>query len=166
MKKILNKNDGVTPKVLFLDVDGPLINTPIFYLDRQCSLQRTRVNTQALAYCKRLLELTKAKLVMNTTHNNFDVEGRSVKDDLVRWGMPVEYFHDDWRTNYPNTRRASAVTNWLAAHGDPDWVAFDDDRFTNDPRLVWIDFDLGVDKATFNKALKHFGHREDSFFVL
>jgi hypothetical protein len=164
MKKILNKNDGLTQKVVFLDVDGPLINTPMFYLDPQCSIKRTTVNTQAVAYVKRLCKLTGAKVVMNTTHNAHVMDGRSVKDDLVRWGMPEDYFHMNWRTDYPSYRRGLCVENWLKANG-ADWVAFDDDKFTDDPRLVLIDFDLGVDKAAFNKALKHFGYRGDAVIL-
>lgn len=164
----MNKNDDKTPKVVFLDVDGPLINTPMYYLDPMCSLRRTKFNTGSVAYVKQLLKLTGAKLVMNTTHNNHVFDNiRTVQFDLVNWGMPLEYFHETWRTDYPNIEinRGKAVTNWLAAHGNPDWVAFDDDRFTHDIRLVCVDFDRGVDLGYYRKAMKLFGHREKNLLI-
>lgn len=162
-------------RIVFLDIDGPIINTPMFYLDPMCSMQRTQLNTQAIAYVKRLCMIADAKVVFNTTHNNhFIIDeltgiNRSIKDDMIRWGLPDAMIHKDWRTNYPNwgDSRMRAVDEWIEGQGDSeiDWVAFDDVLFTNSKRLILIDYEKGIDYAAYRKAAKTWGFRNDPLIL-
>ena len=159
-------------RIIFIDIDGPIINTPCYYLDLNCSLERSVMNTQALGYVTRLAKLGKAKIVTNTTHNTMDIEDlltgvkRTVKDDLVKWGIDPKLFHDDWHTSYPNPQggkygqfgqphgRLRAIEQWQDVNGQVDWVCFDDEPFTDDSRLVQIDFEMGIDFFAFETACK------------
>jgi hypothetical protein len=161
-------------RLVFLDIDGPIINTPMFYLGHDCSVRRTWLNTQAIAYVNRLCAHTKALVVTNSTHNNHDIEDeltatkRTLKNDLVIWGLKEEYFHTNWKTNYPNAfgNRLRSITDWISDNSEGndieyDWVCFDDSYFTNDKRLVLIDYDRGIDYTAYRKAMKLFGYRHE-----
>jgi hypothetical protein len=170
-------NDSLQ-RIVFLDIDGPIINTPMFYLDPGASMLRAALNTQAIAYVKRLCKIANARLVTNSSHNYAVVDDpltgavRNLRQDLVTWGMPPDLFHVDWRTEYPNpsgatdtTRRLKAIQNWQDANGEADWVCFDDENFTNDKRLIRIDFDAGIDYAAYRKASKVWGFRKDPLWA-
>jgi len=154
-------------KIIFVDVDGPLINTPCYFVDTMASIERKVFNTQSLGYLIELARVAAAKIVTNSTHNNFEVHRGEVdftlKDDMVRWGVPEEFFHSDWRTTYPYPpeskfssssaqRRLYAISLWQEKNGNVDWIAFDDDIFTTDPRLIPIDFLKGIDYDAYHKA--------------
>lgn len=167
---------------MFLDIDGPIINTPCYYIDGFCSIKRTVMNTQAIGYVMRLAELANAYVVCNSTHNTHDIDDpltgnkRDLKTDLIYWGMKPEVFHKDWRTTYPypdgmkmsghpeGHPRMVAINHWLKKNGDYDWIAFDDDWFTKEKNLILIDFDLGIDKKAFEKA-KSFWNIKESELV-
>lgn len=153
-------------RIIFLDVDGPIINTPCYFINHMASMERRVLNTQAIGYVIDVAKQANALVVMNTTHNTFDIEDeitgkmRTVKDDMIYWGMPEELFHSDWKTEYPNpigakmseNRRLFAVKKWLAKNGPYDWIAFDDEYFTSDPNLILINFDWGVDHEAHKKS--------------
>jgi hypothetical protein len=157
------------PNLIFLDIDGPIINTPCFYIDPEASVSRTVMNTQAIGYVKRLVEKCGALVVLNTTHNVHDIEDpltakiTNIKTDLIKWGMKDYEFHSDWQTEYPyptngkmsEHRRWTAVKNWLAKNGDHNWIAFDDDLFHNQNQYL-IDFRLGIDYDAYKWAVEKF----------
>lgn len=159
-------------RIVFLDIDGPIINTPMYFLDPMCSMQRTQMNTQAIAYVKRLCDISGAQLVINSTHSKFDLEDpldgsmKTVKDHLIRFGMPASIFHERWKTDFPNwsNSRLKAINDWIEQEGEEiDWLCFDDVAFTPDRRLIVIDFDRGIDYAYYRKACKLWGFRKEPF---
>jgi hypothetical protein len=168
----MTSEDQKLQRIIFLDIDGPIINTPCYYLDSEASMQRTVMNTQALGYVVRLAKIGNAKIVTNSSHNYADVGCRTLKDDLIKWGIKEEYFHKNWRTEYPNpktgkfsassaNRRMIAIENWQDDNGEADWVAFDDENFTDNKRLILIDFDRGIDYSAYRKAAKVWHFRQD-----
>lgn len=171
MNKINNPTSiYAKPRCIFLDIDGPIINTPCYFIDPNCSMLRTVMNTQAIGYVKRLVDRCGALVVLNTTHNIHDIEDpltakiTNIKTDLIKWGMPPEAFHSDWKTEYPHPKnmkfsehpRLRAVYNWLEKNGDHEWIAFDDDRFHSTNQYL-IDFGLGIDYDAFKWAIEKFG---------
>ena len=148
--------------VIFLDIDGPIINTPCYYVDPECSINRSVMNTQAIGYVKEIVRKCGALVVLNTTHNVHDIEDPltakivDVKTDLIKWGMKEHEFHSDWKTEYPypkngkmsEHRRWTSVKNWLEKNGDHEWIAFDDDLFHSQNQYL-IDFELGIDYNAF-----------------
>lgn len=158
------------PRIIFLDIDGPVINTPCFYIDSMCSMERTVMSTTAIGYLNRLCDAVGAKIVTNTTHNTHIIEDklsaepRDIRKDLITWGLKAKFFHENSYTEYPfpkngkmsEHRRLTAVNNWLAENGDHEWYAFDDDYFHSTNQYV-IDYEKGIDYDAFVAALSHFG---------
>jgi hypothetical protein len=148
-------------KIIFLDIDGPIItsNLSAFQIDRSQHNPKTIENLLSLVY------LTGAKIVTNTMHNAVDYKGNNIKQDLVKWGISENSFHQDWKTTYPfvdytklpSTRkgigRLIAINDWLEKNKDHNWICFDDRNFTDDPRLVLIDATTGIGNKEIQKAL-------------
>lgn len=164
------EEDTVLPRIIFLDIDGPLIPTPCYYIDPMCSMERTVFSTTAIGYVNEICRVTGAKVVFNSTHNthvptNSDVDDRirTLRYDAIKWGLKSFYIHDDWRTEYPNPkggkfsehRRLTAVRNWITKNGEVNWIALDDDHFHFD-RQYLIDFDVGVDLSAHDWAIHFF----------
>lgn len=168
-------NDDKLQRIIFIDIDGPIINTPCFYIDPMCSVNRSVMNTQAIGYVNRLAQVVNAKIVTNSTHNSYLVEDiltgekHDLKRDLIKWGMKEDLFHTAWRTGFPDNakfnanshRRMDAIEDWQEANGECDWICFDDDKFTTRKNLIVIDFETGIDHAAYRKAGKFWGIRKE-----
>jgi len=148
-------------------MDGPVINTPCLFLHPGASIRRECLNTGALGYIKRFCNISGAKVVTNSMHNYENIPDslvrRTLKYDLIDWGLPAKIFHDDWRTEFgkdASHNRLTAIHQWQAHNGPADWVCFDDVHFTEDKRLILIDFDRGIDHSAYRKALKVYGYRQ------
>lgn len=147
-----------TNKIIFLDIDGPMIPASYFLVDSMASWKRRFPDT-TVAVIKRLCEQTGAKVVFNTTHNRpFDgVDDIDVA--LEKQGLDREHIHEtDLATKYPDIERGLAVKEWLSRHPEvTDWVALDDVRFTDDPRLIFVDSDAGLHLGHLNAAVEKLG---------
>lgn len=158
-------------RIIFLDIDGPVIPSSQFFVDKHASYSRVFAPS-CLAIVKRLLEDADAKLVTNSTHNvldrclDWDVPDGArfdLRQDLVAAGIPKERIHDDWRTLYPHggkfsgsINRLDAINAWQAENGEADWIAFDDCDFGHE-RLILVDYDYGISTPHYNKAAEIFG---------
>ena len=153
-------------KIIFLDIDGPVITDPLFFLSHDASVKRSVLNTQALAYLVALCDAANAKIVTNSTHNNHVVEHRTLKDDLIRWGVDEKYFHKNWRTQFPeywgDNGRLRGIHDWMLENNGEhvDWICFDDAFFTDSERLIVVDARLGIDYKAYSQALKYWGISE------
>lgn len=156
-------------KIIFLDIDGPVIPINVPTYD---SIFRLVHNYEAILRLNELCEQTNAKIVTNSMHNYNDYEDGTLKEDLVKWGIKEEYFHDDWRTIFPNIDykqinstvrgigRLHAINVWLATHYYIDnWVCFDDRNFTDLPNLILIEDGLGIKQKHYDRALKQLGKK-------
>ncbi len=168
-------------RVIFLDIDGPIINEGCYGTDFLCSSRRTVMNTSAIGWLNYLCRQAEALIVTNSSHNNHDIpfgEGsyRSLRHDLIHHGVEPDYFHPNWRTDYPSwigfsdehlmspeaipggkSNRLSCIEKWLAEHENPDWVCFDDANFTRDRRLILVDFRDGIQGKHIDRAFDVFG---------
>lgn len=171
----------MTNKIVFLDIDGPVIPYGCYFVNRNASYERVFSNT-AIGYVKKLLELSDAKLVTNSMNNFYDrIEEifherdsfsdytitHTLRDDLIAAGIPEDAFHNDWRTNLsggskpgPNPR-LDAIYGWIKKNEfygeDKIWIDFDDEDFA--PELdccINIDFHNGITFENFSKACKIF----------
>lgn len=141
-------------RILFLDVDGPMIPGYMYFINKNASMERT-ISPISVVLVNKLIERSGAKIVMNTAHNNnFEAFGVHIKDDLIKAGIPAESFHKHWQTGYPDVGRLEAIKFWLA-HNDPeaDWICFDDADFTYEENLLLVDFEIGLTTYHFNQAL-------------
>ncbi len=142
-------------KILFLDVDGPLIPSGMYLVHKNASYER-KCSPICVAIVNELCRKADAKIVLNSTHSR---EANIAIEDLKREGL--ERFHDIATTNYPNKMsggdRMAAIEDWQERCGGVDWIAFDDSNFTENERLVLIDFDVGITLKHYNKAAEMWG---------
>lgn len=156
-------------RILFVDVDGPLIPADMFVIEPNASFARS-FSPVCLKILEKMCEHAGAKVVMNSTHNthlNFhNPEPTNLKQDMIDAGFPEEMFHPNWCTTFPRiAQRELAIHNWMHQQGqDFDWMAIDDENFTTDPRLVLVRYDTGIGVVEYNKVMKHFGVKERVFF--
>lgn len=145
-------------KVVFLDIDGPMIPAGQYLIHRQCSHQRIFAQIP-LAVLNEFCKRSEAKIVLNTTHNR-PIDGvPDIQQALVNAGISPDHFHPtDPQTAYPAARRGQAVKDWLAQHPEiTGWVAFDDSNFTDDENLILIDLDEGLNVRHMNMAFNVLG---------
>jgi len=155
--------------IVFLDIDGPVIPGPLYNISSNCSHNRSLMSQNAIGYLNRLCGITESLIVTNSSHNFHDTtRGEkiySLKDDLLFHGLKERYFHQNWHTEFPfvsspwdyenfDHTRLIAINKWLKENGDHQWVCFDDIKFTDDERLIVVDFDDGITKASVNQAIK------------
>lgn len=141
--------------IIFLDVDGPLINLPLYHIDKMASHNRSVVSTTAIGYLAALCRDHDCKIVMNTMHNSIYTPTGNVKEDLIAHGLDPRFFHVSWKTQFPgHGSRLEAIEQWLSQNaGIREWVCFDDENIGH-RNQVMIDFNKGIDDDSFNEALK------------
>ena len=144
-------------KVIFLDIDGPMIPATMHLVDRMCSFKRMFPET-TVAVINELCKRTGAVIVFNTTHNRPFKDVPDIADALVAHGLKAEHLHpSDANTLYPDIPRDIAIKEWLARHDEAqDWVAIDDCLCADEDHMVLVDPDAGV----------HIGHLNDAARIL
>lgn len=145
------------PAVLFLDIDGPVIDLQMYQSKPYVSHFRTHCNIDAIKNIVELCHKFDLKIVTNSMHNYHDLGNVTLKDDLIRWGVPISMFHANWRTIFPQVDyqvinspirgvgRLFAIEQWLKDNPGYEWICFDDRKFTDDHRLIHIQRMNGVD---------------------
>lgn len=165
----------MTERIIFLDIDGPVIPEGCYYIDTSASFDRIFSNT-CIGYLKKLLTLADAKLFTNSMHNFYTRTNDAgeklgdLRDDLVNAGIPLELFHPNWRTEFGHNRyrsqsyrvdephpRLKAINGWIQSYtdGDIEWIGFDDDNY-NHPNLLLVDFTDGITHKLFSEACDRF----------
>ena len=149
-------------RIIFLDVDDPLIPTHLYFEDVLVSHNLSMASTVAIALMNRLCKISQAKIVMNITHNN----NNKLIDKLTHLGIKAINFHEDCRTDYPNHTRKDAVDGWLYKHKNVEkFIIFDDVYFYDRISQIVIDFDSGIMYKDYIAALKHFELEEGNFML-
>lgn len=144
-------------RIVFLDIDGPIIPFSAFLLDKMCSWHRI-IPAIPVAVVAEVCKRSGAKVVFNTTHNTPMKDIDDIEIAIVKAGLPVEMIHPDIKTKYPSLPRDVAVIEWLHRHLEvDDWIAFDDARFTKANNLIWVDPDAGLHLGHLNEALNRWG---------
>lgn len=126
-------------KVLFVDVDGPLIPATSLLMD------------------------IGASVVMNTTHNR-DFEGLpDICDAMVATGFNVNFFHPRAKkTAYPAwNKRNDAVRQWLASHSYiEDYLCIDDVVCASPDHMICVDPYIGLTLRHANEIIARWGGDE------
>lgn len=150
----------MTERVVFLDIDGPIIPYSMFLIDKMASWHRI-IPPVTVAVVREVCKRSGAKVVFNTTHNTpaSTMDGVPEIEDAVRdAGLPAEMIHVDLKTRYPQIERREAVHEWLSRHPEvTDWIAFDDAKFTDADNLIWVDPDGGLHLGHLNQAMDRWG---------
>jgi hypothetical protein len=149
----------MSERIIFLDIDGPIIPGGAYLLDPMCSHNRI-IPEIPVAIVREACKRGNAKVVFNTTHNRSWDGVDDIEVAMVKAGFPAEYIHPDTKTHYPETRRDEAVQEWLSRHPEvKDWIAFDDAKFTEADNLIWVDPDAGLHLGHLAAAMKRWSGR-------
>jgi hypothetical protein len=152
--------------VVFLDLDGPIIDLKTYKTNPIVSYYRTGGNSKAIENLVKLCDEFGLEIVTNSMHNYYQLGDDTLQDDLVSWGIPVDLFHSDWRTIFPKVNykeikstvrgigRLYAIEQWIKEHPGYNWICFDDRKFTEDPRLIHISRENGIDQGYYEQARK------------
>lgn len=140
-------------KVLFLDIDGPMIPRRAFYLPNQTLIVR-KFDPVATALLNEVLAKTGAKLVISSTWGKQGIE--TVKTLLEENGISWESVHQDWVTprKYP-LARPEEIRLWLANHPEiTHWASLDDEQLDLDGKNVKVTFDDGMLTQHYQQLLE------------
>jgi hypothetical protein len=148
-------------KILFLDIDGPMIPQRAYLLPENFRKICRRFDPIAVAMINHLTDRGVKVVLSSTWRKEFD--SCSFRAIMSANGMNCSsLFHPDWRTGDVNDRRQE-IAMWITEHlDDIDRFAILDDESVGLPYLVqvsgrngisWLDFEslcdyLGVDKMS------------------
>jgi hypothetical protein len=149
--------DAMSERVIFLDIDGPIIPYTMFLIDAMASHNRV-IPPLTVSVVRELCKRSGAKVVFNSTHNRRWKGVHDIDVAVAKAGLPESDLHPDMRTKYPDLDRDVAVVEWLSRHPEVrDWVAFDDCEFTEADNLIWVDPNAGLNLSHLNSALSRWG---------
>lgn len=170
-------------RVIFLDVDGPLI--PGRQYETRRGTHRRGKDGKAIGYlfdpfCVKMVthlaQTAGAAIVFNTMHNDRGI--KALMADMAASGFDHALLHQtDPQTDFPargmsraasfigTYSRLKAITMWLDRNrGTTGWVALDDEKIAH-PNAVLVDFEGGVSSRHVDKALDIFGVKEGKLGV-
>jgi hypothetical protein len=160
-------------KIIFLDVDGPLIPGRMYYESGSTFIcdplndQKVshRYDPIAVGMIKALCDATGAKVVFNSAHNGggpASMKWQAKCNDLH------EYLHEtEWTTQFPNGygERINGIRGWLENHPEvTTWIDIDDELVPTN-RLVHVHFDIGMTIDNYRKALWLLTNQEEKISV-
>lgn len=129
-------------KVIFLDVDGPMIPVRAYFLPNQTK-PASVFDSCATAMLQRLIDDFGAKLVISSTWGRFGKE--RCEELLSKNGIDPSHLHEDWITpRKMSSARFHEIGWWLKEHPEvTHYVAIDDEELPID----WIASAVKCDAA-------------------
>lgn len=114
-------------KVIFLDIDGPMIPVRAYHLPEQTK-PASVFDSIATALLNRLIKDSGAKLVISSTWRQLGRE--KVVAVLVKNGIDPTHLHEDWQTPLTwGSNRDREISLWLEDHPEvTNYVAIDDEQ--------------------------------------
>ena len=141
-------------KIIFQDIDGPLIPFRMYYRgDRPFDTTKQSFVWDPIAVdmVNELCKKFDAKVVFNTAH------GENPKEVLQHQAHQngLLHVHDDCKTSYPFTgNRYQAITEWLEKYPNVqkfDWIVIDDTQVCLS-RQIKVDWEVGMTLENYRKA--------------
>lgn len=148
-------------KVLFLDIDGPLISARAGLLPNQTAPYWHVFDQCAVALINDICKFDDRKIVVHSSWvKHTALYAFDLMEHLIGQGLKTEYFHGDPLCK-PISWRYDRVAEWLGRHSEvEDYVIVDDEKpQTLDPawlnkHLVLVDYDNGLSWNDF-MAIKY-----------
>lgn len=138
---------AVVTKVLFLDVDGPMIPRrcyPLGQLPGEGGSMK-RMDPVAVSVVVRICSLAKARIVVSSS---WRIWGREKCLAAFREnGIYHTLVHEDWATshNLPGgADRSTEIKDWLARHPEVTTFAVLEDGLLDVPNLIHVTFEDGL----------------------
>lgn len=151
----------MTEKIIFQDIDGPLIPLRMFYRGfRPFDVARSAFvyDPVAVDMIRHLCERFNAKMVFNSAHceNPHHVMAHQAKFNGLD---PV--LHPDCKTEFISkiNHRYDAIKEWLSRHPEvKEWIVIDDAE-VHPPRQVKVNYNLGMTIDDYYEAARLFGDK-------
>ncbi len=147
-------------KIIFLDIDGPLIPLRMFFGGSRPYNYDARsfvYDPVAVGMINKLAETTGAQVVFNSAHceNTGEVMAHQARVN------GLAHMHEKGKTDYIFNRdltRESAMYNWMQRFGRPEkWIVIDDCDMKLANQIV-VNYDAGLSIHDFVKAHHLLGH--------
>lgn len=140
-------------KVLFLDIDGPMIPRRAYRLPGQ-TLRVTLFDPVAVSLLLDVLNRSKAKLVISSTWGSWYSKDDFIKQ-LEKNGISASYLHEDWVTPRKfSSLRCNEIQWWLNKHKEVTHYAILDDEHVPLPNTVRVTLNDGLLYGHYQKLLK------------
>ena len=163
-------------KIIFLDIDGPMVPGRGIYMPGQTT-PPTLFDPCAVGLLNRMANMSGAKIVVQSSWRKPHVLDRlnsiypdfSLKDYIIGQSVNAKHFTDDWVCPFtPNTNRWYDIALWLSRNPDvTKYVVLDDDVFIHghiDPNnLVSVDYNIGLTIDNYFDAMKVLGKKDKDF---
>jgi hypothetical protein len=147
-------------KIIFLDVDGPMIPLRMYYLGSKMfdsNILSFTYDPVAVGMINTLCENNDAQVVFNSAHGASPIEVMRHQGTI----NGLKYLHEDCKTNYPDLgSRYDAIDEWLINHenqGIEDWIVIDDTVVYKSKQIL-IDYKYGITMDNFIKASELLGN--------
>lgn len=149
-------------KIIFLDIDGPMIPGRAYMLPKQTKIV-TVFDPVAVSMLNTLCKERGWKIVVHSSWVRI-MGGQETVDHCVTQGLLAEHFHEDAYCDENENWRYTRVAKWLKNHPEVEkYVILDDepykaDVFSNYPHpeelknhLILVDFEDGLLTKEFKK---------------
>jgi hypothetical protein len=149
-------------RVLFLDIDGPMIPIRAYTMPGQTRPIVTKFDPCAVGFVNRACFKQGRQIVLHTSwirtgfwKPNIDGPG-DVHDHCISQGIEAELFHEDAYCNREIHWRYDRIDEWLSRHPEvDDYVILDDvncpDEWDKKAHLLLVDEGNGLLMSDFNK---------------
>lgn len=149
----------MTSKIIFQDIDGPLIPLRLYYRGGRPyneELGSFIYDPVAVDMIKSLCEKFDAKMVFNSAHceNSHAVMAHQAKINGLH-----NVLHEDCKTGFitETDSRYTAIKNWLKKHPEvKEWIVIDDAE-VHSPRQVRVMYNVGMTIDDYFTACRLFG---------
>lgn len=149
-------------KVLFLDIDGPMIPGRAYNMPTQTKDLVKTFDPCAVGLINSLCQSNKWKIVLHTSWVRIEGGGLTYYHCLAQ-GLDPKYFHEDAWCDENETWRYTRVAKWLDKHPETThYFMLDDEPYKTDrynyphpvdmaDHLALVDFNDGIITSTINK---------------
>jgi hypothetical protein len=123
-------------KVIFLDIDGPMIPYRAMFLPGQTKVM-TVFDPVAVSLLNALCDQNGYKIVLHSSWIRI-MGGQFTKEHCITQGIKAEHFHSDAFCNEDINWRYTRVAEWLSRHPEVEkYVMLDDDPYQDDLHGAW-----------------------------
>lgn len=158
-------------KIVFCDVDGPLIPGRMYYAKNGHYSQEHGAfiyDPVAVGMLRELCKRCDAKIVYSTAHNETDPNWMRRK---ARINGMEDLLHEDCRTEFRVSlyNKKDAIVEWLRRHpeiGEKDWIVIDDERIVDGPSQIKVDFGIGLTIGNFFDAVEYLSGKKNNGLIV
>lgn len=134
----MNERTIMTQKVLYLDIDGPLVPGFSFFRPGRGLL---RYSTDNVEFLMNMCEELGVKIVISSSKR---INKQKLFKELESNGFDLSVLHDDWCIDLPIDNRSARIRDHLARNDIDAYASLDDESLDDDIINVQVNFFDGV----------------------